>query len=587
MKKTITGILFLIILFNFLEARPVVMLTGYWSPTSEMIYRFSPDPILNPDGWIGENWEHRGYDVYAFFPAFDVYTREFEVDYQATWNDFWARTEEYHPEIIISFGAGDGPWEIETRAINRDEWEPDEIPPYYPTPNPPDSTMEADGARYATLPLEYIRDAVSEQTNLYTWIDYNDDPGDFLCNFIAYLGMWYQNMHAPEDDEYYCRAAGFIHVDDLIDIDEATLAAEVTLRSTLIYFANLTELQGSVIAGAPLENCLVTLTDEDGNVYETTPDENGDFLIEDILFGTYSVTAIAGRYYYYQDEFVLDSHDDFLLIEVEEYTLTDPLTYCQGANELISEDIGAFILSAAYFPTEMLSPYQDYHLNSILFTAPENSDDCTDFVFFYRGNPMENNLSLIQTVYPPDYQQEELVEAWLNDIYFLSEEDLQAGLTIAYGLNSPNNNIGYSDNTVSNPNGNLIRVGQTWYHADEEFDIQGNWDLRLGFYGVTAIDSSEEIISTNDIKLANFPNPFTGSTTISFDVTQYSDFVTLDIYNIKGQKVATLSPSLCHSEIVQGRGEIIWNASKFSSGIYFYRLTTGQDSFTKKMILKK
>ena len=96
MNKTFIVISILIIFFSLLEARPVVMLTGYWSPTSEMIYRFSPDPILNPDGWIGENWEHRGYDVYAFFPAFDVYTREFEVDYQATWNDFWARAEEFH-----------------------------------------------------------------------------------------------------------------------------------------------------------------------------------------------------------------------------------------------------------------------------------------------------------------------------------------------------------------------------------------------------------------------------------------------------------------------------------------------------------
>ena len=121
MKKIV--FIFLILLsINFLESRPVVMLTGYWPPTNEMIYRFSNDPVLNPDGWIGENWENRGYDVYAFFPAFDVYTREFEVDYQATWNDFWLRVEEYHPNIIISFGAGEGPWEIETRSINLINW---------------------------------------------------------------------------------------------------------------------------------------------------------------------------------------------------------------------------------------------------------------------------------------------------------------------------------------------------------------------------------------------------------------------------------------------------------------------------------
>ena len=47
---------------------PNVMITGYWPPTNEMLRRFSPDPVQNPDGWIGGNWEGRGFNVYAFFP---------------------------------------------------------------------------------------------------------------------------------------------------------------------------------------------------------------------------------------------------------------------------------------------------------------------------------------------------------------------------------------------------------------------------------------------------------------------------------------------------------------------------------------
>jgi pyrrolidone-carboxylate peptidase len=250
MRKCLILVFLILSLYSLAQARPVVMMTGYWSPTSEMIYRFSNDPVLNPDGWIGENWEGFGYDVYAFFPAFNKWTREFEVDYQATWSDFWARSDEFHPEIIISFGAGSGPWEIEDDAHNRNSWYPDDVAPYYPTPNPPDSTLGANQPRYSTLPMVEIRDAVNAETDVHAWIDYSGNPGNFLCNYIAYLGMWYQNMHDDVFDEHYCKAAGFIHVDGYLSVARATAAAEVTLRSTLQYFADQTGVGDFASGGA-------------------------------------------------------------------------------------------------------------------------------------------------------------------------------------------------------------------------------------------------------------------------------------------------------------------------------------------------
>ncbi len=102
--------------------------------------------------------------------------------------------------------------------------------------------------------------------------------------------------------------------------------------------------------------------------------------------------------------------------------------------------------------------------------------------------------------------------------------------------------------------------------------------------------------------LSNYPNPFNPTTTISFSVAQSAvsgsdgfSFVTLEIYNIKGQKVKDLSPSLCHPATA-GRGEIkysvVWNGTDendlpVSSGIYFYKLETGSLSKTRKMLLLK
>ncbi len=47
-----------------------ILITGYWPPTNEMIRRFSTSATQNPTGWIGENWEGRGYNVHSFFPEF-------------------------------------------------------------------------------------------------------------------------------------------------------------------------------------------------------------------------------------------------------------------------------------------------------------------------------------------------------------------------------------------------------------------------------------------------------------------------------------------------------------------------------------
>jgi len=108
--------------------------------------------------------------------------------------------------------------------------------------------------------------------------------------------------------------------------------------------------------------------------------------------------------------------------------------------------------------------------------------------------------------------------------------------------------------------------------------------------------SAENQIVPQDFQLTNYPNPFNPETTISFFVTQTPSFVTLEIYNLKGQKVKVLSPSLCHPELVEGRGgtnySVIWdgtddNSIEVSSGIYFIRLINGDLESSKKIMLLK
>ena len=67
----------------------------------------------------------------------------------------------------------------------------------------------------------------------------------------------------------------------------------------------------------------------------------------------------------------------------------------------------------------------------------------------------------------------------------------------------------------------------------------------------------------------NYPNPFNPTKTISFDLPQAS-LVTLKVYNMLGQEVATL---VNNEELEDGSQEFTFDASMISTGVYFYRLT--------------
>jgi hypothetical protein len=85
----------------------------------------------------------------------------------------------------------------------------------------------------------------------------------------------------------------------------------------------------------------------------------------------------------------------------------------------------------------------------------------------------------------------------------------------------------------------------------------------------------------------NYPNPFNPSTkikfTISQDVRQKTKNVTLKVYNVLGNEVATL----VDEDKPAGIYEATFNAASLPSGIYFYKLQAGAFSKTKKMIYLK
>jgi hypothetical protein len=87
----------------------------------------------------------------------------------------------------------------------------------------------------------------------------------------------------------------------------------------------------------------------------------------------------------------------------------------------------------------------------------------------------------------------------------------------------------------------------------------------------------------NQFALSNaYPNPFNPSTRIEYTIP-HNSFVTLKVYNVLGQEVATLFSGVQQA----GKHVAIFDAGTHASGVYMYRLDAENYSATRKLVLLK
>lgn len=130
-------------------------------------------------------------------------------------------------------------------------------------------------------------------------------------------------------------------------------------------------------------------------------------------------------------------------------------------------------------------------------------------------------------------------------------------------------------------------------YCDQDITTSGTINYRLkqmdndGSYEYSKVVTIEMGKPVDFYLSQNFPNPFNPSTIIKYSVP-YFGMVTLKVYDILGNEIATL----VNGEQSPGNYEIEFNvnsgsALNLSSGIYIYRITSGNYTITKKMILQK
>jgi hypothetical protein len=238
-----------------------VVVMGFWPPTNEMLRPWSTNPAQNTRGWIGENWEGYGYDVYSFFPEFPpdgdptnnaigtagsvgspLY--DLQVDYQETSADFWRIVDANDPVILLTTSRGSSGWEIEavegghgvgsTMGPERDWISDGYMTHFYPSMSTIDArswtaiSTYRRGTRLPTQqPVAEIMAATSALGLTTVYVDATGTSGNYLSGFLGLHGLYYNSI-APHN-----AAAGHIHVGGEVSVANATALVQASMRAIL------------------------------------------------------------------------------------------------------------------------------------------------------------------------------------------------------------------------------------------------------------------------------------------------------------------------------------------------------------------
>jgi len=177
-----------------------------------------------------------------------------------------------------------------------------------------------------------------------------------------------------------------------------------------------------------------------------------------------------------------------------------------------------------------------------------------------------------------------------DSIYTIDLSTGMATLVGTTGFESMTNDLAFDENDK------LYGVTGTTYQTGKLFEINttngsGTFVGEIGFNNVlgltfsidgiiNSIEGDNSIIPDKYSLKQNFPNPFNPATTISYSIKE-PGMVLLNVYDILGNEVATL----VNEEKAAGRYKLRFDASALASGLYFYRLQSGDFIETKKMVL--
>lgn len=238
---------------------------------------------------------------------------------------------------------------------------------------------------------------------------------------------------------------------------------------------------------------------------------------------------------------------------------SDYATLKVSHDEISSSGVTANMAVEAEMPTEAAGVQLDIQYNpfAVKMLAPVLADGVSGFKINYQDNGTGKMKVLIYSMRP--WNDATLIQSGLSKIIslpFVSKMAIQAD------------------------DSRQVRITQAFISTGSAKNV-----VVKGLSTESALPNTFELYQ-------NRPNPFNPTTTIDFYLNGSNDGqssrVTLEIFNIVGQKVKTL----LNQSLPSGQYSVVWDGSddsgqKTASGVYLYRLRVGSDSQTKKMVLLK
>jgi len=257
----------------------------------------------------------------------------------------------------------------------------------------------------------------------------------------------------------------------------------------------------------------------------------------------------------------------------------------------------AAVLASAYTEivgvTPVLAPGDSFAPPHAVLTIPairEHVEQSIVYRISIVGNPsLRKEASRLVIISPP-------VAVFVNGFY---AEALDEGVRLSWEVTSDEDITGFKIYRAETGSGaaelvnaeGLVPVGEKEW-VDDGARPNREYEYTLG---VVLSDGGEVLsqpakVKTKTLVLAldqNYPNPFNPTTTIGFTLPE-KQHVTLSVYNVAGQRVATLVDRV----MTEGRKSVTWDGrtsrgGPVSTGVYFCRLQVGEKTLTKKMILLK
>ncbi len=387
-----------------------------------------------------------------------------------------------------------------------------------------------------------------------------DDTGVFRYPYTSNedFGTYYRLL---TDGSYDVTFSAYGYIPQTVINVDISNSGQTILDIALLPDTFTIDISGTVTdgdTGLPISNAIVDI--QDFNIPAVITNENGEFIIPDVYEYTYNFLVYTTDYASFAEEIEVTAQNneiDFELYQLDDGSFETGIfaNYWQfGGNSVWYID-NSTAASGTYSARSGFIGHNESSELKVTIFVPEE-----DNISFYRHVSSEANYDYLR-FYIDDILQDE----WSGNV--------------TWGMESF-----------------LVPAGQhefKWSYIKDGAVIGGSdcaWIDNIDFPSTGGVYVGNTQLPENCRFYGNYPNPFNPSTTFCFSLKEASN-VSLNIYNVKGQKIRTL----INKKINPGYHQIEWNGKdnnnkNVSSGVYFSLFDiNGEGDYTsvKKILLLK